>query len=229
MNRYQRIGCSLVLIVAFIIGSAVPATAGEPGHKARSAGSYQDYHNNKKADARVPVHQKKQIRKAHYARAKHVPVVVRGQRYFFGDGIFYRQGPRGYIAVGAPIGAVIVSLPIGSHTVMVGGVGYNVHGGVYYRHVTQGYEVVKRPYPGDEYRSTDKNYDVPEQVMVIPRILNVRQGPGKVHPVIHKVYRDDILKIIARADGWVYVNLPYGESGWVMTKHVTPAGPFAKG
>ena len=205
MKIYYRIGWSLALILAFIIGSAAPVAAREQRHQASH------------------------YRQAHHAPAKYVPVVVRGQRYFFGDGIFYRQGLRGYIAVQAPIGAVIVSLPIGSDTVMVGRMGYNVYGGVYYRHVPQGYEVVEKPYLGDEYRSTDKNYDVPEKVTVIPRILNVRQGPGKGHPVIYKVYRDDTLKVIARANGWVYVHLPYGEFGWVMTEHVTPAGPIAKG
>lgn len=229
MNRYQKIGCSLVLILAFIIGSAAPAAAREPRHKERSAGSYQNYHNNKKAAARVPSHQKKQLRKAHYARAKHVPVVVKGHRYFFSNGGFYRKGLSGYIAVQAPLGAFIVSLPIGSHSVVVGGTRYHVYGGVYYRQEPRGYEVVKKPYLGDSYCSTDKYYDVPEKVMVIPRILNVRKGPGKRHPVVHKVYRDDILKIISRANGWVFVHLPYGKFGWVMTEYVTPTGPSAKG
>jgi hypothetical protein len=205
MNRYQRIGWSLALILAFIIGSAVPAAAREPRHQARH------------------------YRQAHHAPAKHVPVVVKGQRYFFLGGTFYRKGLHGHIGVQAPLGAVIVSMPIGSHTVVVRGTRYHVYGGVYYRHVPHGYKVVKKPYMGDAYCNTDKEYEVSEKVMVIPRILNVRQGPGKRHPIVHKVYRDDILKIIGRAPGWVYVHLPYGKFGWVMTEYVTPIGPSAKG
>ncbi len=205
MNRYQRIGCSLALIVAFIIGSAAPAVAQESRNASRH------------------------YRQTHQARAKHVPVVVRGHRYSYRDGIFYRKGLRGYIAVQAPLGAVIVSLPIGSHTVVAGGTRYHVYGGVYYRHIPEGYAVVKKPYLGDAYCSTNREYEVLGKVMVIPRILNVREGPGKRHPIIHKVYRDDTLRIIGRAPGWVYVDLPYGESGWVMTKYVTPVGLFAKG
>lgn len=205
MNRYQRIGWSLALILAFIIGSATPVAAREPRHPSRH------------------------YRQTHHARTRYVPVVVRGQRYYYQDGIFYRKGLHRHIAVQAPIGAFIVSLPIGSHTVVAGRTRYNVYGGVYYRHASPGYEVVKKPYLGDAYCRTDKDYDIPEKVMVIPRILNVRQGPGKRHPVVHKVYRDDILKIISRANGWVFVHLPYGKSEWVKTEYVTPTGPSAKG
>lgn len=205
MNRYQRIGWSLALILAFIIGSAVPAAAREPRHQARH------------------------YRQAHHAPAKHVPVFVKGHRYFYLDGIFYRRGLQGHIAVQAPMGAIIFSLPIGSHPVVVAGTSYHVFGGVYYRRVPDGYVVVKKPYLGDTYGESDNEYDVSEQVMVIPRVLNVRQGPGKSHPVIHKAYRDDILEIIGRAPGWVYVRLPYGKFGWVMSELVTPMGRSAKG
>ena len=253
MNTYYRIGWSLALILAFIIGSATLVSAREPRHQERSSASYQSNHKNKKASVRESRHQerpagsyranhnnknaavrqlrhqKKQFRHARYVPARHVPVVVKDRRYFFRDGVFYRHGLQGYIAVQAPIGAVMVSLPIGSYTVVVAGTEYNVYGGVYYRHVPRGYEVVKRPYPRDEYRGTNKNYDIPEKVKVIPRALNVRQGPGKRHRVVQKVYRNDILKIVSRADAWVFVRLPYGEFGWVMSDYVAPMRPCAKG
>lgn len=215
MKRYQQIGCSLVLILAFIIGSAAPVAAWDQRYQERQ---------------KRPAHQtQKRHAPACHTPKRHLPVVVKDRTYFYLDGIFYRSGLNGYIAVQAPLGAIVVSLPTGSHDIVVGGSKYYVYGGVYYRNVPLGYEVVRKPYLGDAYCRTDYEYRDQEQVMVIPRILNVRQGPGKSHPIIHKVYRDDILKVIGRAPGWVYVNLPYGEFGWIMTEYVVPVGLSAKG
>jgi len=205
MNRYHRIAWSLALILAFIIGSAAPVAARESRHE------------------------KEHYRHTHHKQAKHAPVIVKGHRYFFFNGGFYRKGLHGYVAVNAPLGCIILSLPVGSHSVVVGGTRYHVYAGVYYRHVLKGYEVVRKPYLGDAYCSTNKKPGVSGKVMVIPSLLNVRQGPGKRHSVIYKVYRDDMMKIIGRAPGWVYVHLPYGDFGWVMTKYVIPAGSLAKG
>lgn len=218
----------MVVVLMCTIGSAALADAREPRYQGRPSGTYQTY-NKRNTNVRVPYHRGNHYRQTRYAPERYVPVMVSGTRYFFGDGIFYRQGLYGYIAVQAPYGAVLVSLPIGSHIAVVGGARYHVYGGVYYRQVPQGYVVVEEPRLGDEYSSTDRNYEVPEHVAVIPRILNVREGPGKRHPVMYKVYRNDILKIITRADGWVFVQLPSGKSGWVMAEYITPVRPSAKG
>lgn len=208
MNRYYRIGWSLILILAFIIGLAAPVAAREPRHDRHDQGPQrQDQH----------------------APARYVPVAVKDRQYFFLDGIFYRPGLNSYIAVQAPLGAIVLSLPIGAYDVAVGGSKYSVYGGVYYRHVPNGYEVVKKPYMGEAYCSTDDDYKDLKQVMVVPPILNVREGPGMNHPVVYKVYRNDVLKIIGEAPGWVYVSLPHGEFGWVMKEYVSPLEPAAKG
>lgn len=215
MKRYQQIGCSLVLILAFIIGLAAPVAARDQ--------RYQERQNR-------PAHQTQERHTpARHPQKRHAPVVVKNRTYFYLDGIFYRSGLNGYIAVQAPLGAIVLSLPIGSHDIVVGGSKYYVYGGVYYRHAPSGYEVVRKPYLGEAYCTPDNEYRDLEQAMVIPRILNVRQGPGKSHPIIYKVYRDDVLEIIGRAPGWVYVHLPYGEFGWVMAQYVRPVGPSPKG
>ncbi|MBN2299114.1 MAG: hypothetical protein JXM72_10995, partial [Deltaproteobacteria bacterium] len=145
MNRYQQIGCSVVLILAFIIGSAAPVAARDQRYQERQ---------NRPAHHTQARHTQVHYTPVRHTHARHVPVVVKDRTYFFLDGIFYRSGLNGYIAVQAPLGAVIASLPIGSSTVVVGGTGYNVFGGVYYQHVPRGYEVVRKPYMGEAYCSS---------------------------------------------------------------------------
>ena len=255
MKNSTRIGVTLVLVLTCVVSFALPVEAREPRPQERGAGSYQADHGRKNsvskgtdqqerraigsyqadrdkqyaAPSRETRPQDKHYARPHHAPSRHVPVVVRNQRYFYLDGLFFRQGLYGYISVQAPFGAIVLSLPIGYSSVVVGGTRYYVYGGVYYRHVPTGYEVVKKPYLGDRYCTPEITCEIADQVVVTPAALNVRQGPGKTHPVIYQVYRHDILKIIGSATGWFYVSLPSGVCGWVMAEFVSPLVPSARG
>ena len=67
------------------------------------------------------------------------------REYYHHQGLFYRRSPRGFIVIGAPIGAVIAALPLGFSTVIVAGTTFYYYDGVYYRHVPAGYMVVEPP------------------------------------------------------------------------------------
>lgn len=229
MKTHNRIVWTMVIILASVISWATPVSAREYRGHERSSASYHAYNSRESAYVRVQDRGERRPHRAYHAPARHVPVMVRNQRYYFLDGIFYRQGLHGYIAVGAPVGAIVVSLPVGSSTVMVAGTRYSVYGGVYYRHMSQGYEVVRKPYTKDAPCRLDDRYEVAGQVRVTTHALNVREGPGRNHKVISHVFRHDILKIMGSAPGWLYVHLPCGKYGWVMNEYVAPMGPVARG
>ncbi|WP_444943367.1 DUF6515 family protein [Microbulbifer sp. ZKSA006] len=79
--------------------------------------------------------------------AGHVRVAVGGRPYFYQGGHFYRQGPRGYVVVAAPLGAAVASLPGSAVRVKVGRVTYFQYADTYYkwRPATRTYVVVAPP------------------------------------------------------------------------------------
>jgi hypothetical protein len=72
---------------------------------------------------------------------EHQKVVVGGREYFYGGGVFYRSGPRGYAAIAAPIGARIKVLPAGYTTVTLAAGPLFLYYGTYYR-----FDPVERDY-----------------------------------------------------------------------------------
>jgi len=158
----------------------------------------------------------------------HKPVWVRGVRYRYHRGVFYRKRPFGYIVVRAPVGAVVAAIPIGFVTFVVGTDSYYYYGGVYYQRVPSGYVVVEPPPVAVSVDETPSTI-VGESVSVTAPLLNVRSGPGKKHPVIHQVHQGDILLVQGHAPGWFYVKLPSGEFGWVMSEFVDQLLPDASG
>ncbi len=76
---------------------------------------------------------------------RHNVIVLRGARYHYWHGTFWRPGPYGYFKVRAPIGAVITVLPGGYRTVIYAGVSYYVYDNVYYSDTPSGYVVVPPP------------------------------------------------------------------------------------
>lgn len=52
--------------------------------------------------------------------------------------------------------------------------------------------------------------------------LNVRSGPGLHYPIENYVCQGDILAIYHHAPGWLYVQLPSGQLGWVMSEFTAP-------
>jgi len=56
------------------------------------------------------------------------------------------------------------------------------------------------------------------RVSVTAPILNVRSGPGLSFAVIDRAYQGDFLTVKGGAPQWLYVQLPTGNLGWVMTE-----------
>lgn len=156
-------------------------------------------------------------------------VRVSGAKFYYHGGFFYRHGPSGYVVVKAPLGAVISTLPVGFTRVVVSGMEYYFYGGVYYRSIPSGYIVIKEPVETIAVQVPSQNLNtspgasqpqaiVSSKVLVTAQSLNVRSGPGTNHPVIRQTYKENILVIHGNAPGWLYVELPNGQFGWVMSK-----------
>jgi uncharacterized protein YgiM (DUF1202 family) len=143
--------------------------------------------------------------------------------YFYFSGIYYRPAPSGFIVVDAPIGSIVINLPVGYKRIWVGGNRFYVYGGVFYRRVPSGYLVVDPPptviIEDKEPVLVQPRETAAGKVSVTASVLNVRTGPGLGYPIIYQTHEGYILEIHGRADGWLYVQLPNEEYGWVMTEH----------
>ncbi|MCX5707432.1 MAG: DUF6515 family protein [Candidatus Omnitrophica bacterium] len=78
---------------------------------------------------------------------QHEVVVVGHERYNYHDGRFYRPSWFGFefLLSTPPFGAIVMSLPIGHHTVVIGGAQYYSYNNVYYKPCPSGYAVVPQP------------------------------------------------------------------------------------
>jgi hypothetical protein len=77
----------------------------------------------------------------------HEVVVVGRERYNYHDGRFFRPSWFGFefLLSTPPFGAIVMSLPIGHHTVVIGGAQYYSYDNVYYKPCPSGYVVVPQP------------------------------------------------------------------------------------
>lgn len=88
-------------------------------------------------------------------------VRVGHDRYYTQRGVFYQRGPRGYVVVRPPRGAIIRALPPHYTRIYVGSSVYYRYGDVYYQQAPNGYVVVDAPSapslpppkPVEEYQS----------------------------------------------------------------------------
>ena len=141
--------------------------------------------------------------------------------HYYSHGIYYRPYDRGYRVIRPPVGIVIASLPLGYIDLHVGDHVYARYNDVYYRPVSRGYMVVEPPPsapPAPQPDVTAVPANSLGQVTVGVDVLNVRSGPGRLHPVVGHVARADLLIVIATAPSWYYVRLPEGGYGWVWAE-----------
>ncbi len=88
-------------------------------------------------------------------------VRVGRSHYYEHRGVFYQRGPRGYVVVRAPRGAILRTLPPYCTRIYVGPTLYYRYGDVYYQPVRDGYVVVDQPAaatlppvsPAEDYQS----------------------------------------------------------------------------
>jgi hypothetical protein len=149
--------------------------------------------------------------------------------YYYYSGVFYRPHISGFIAVGAPIGAIVVSLPVGYQRIWVDDSWYYVYGSSFYRRVPAGYMVVEAPPAVVVEDIVPELVPPPEtaagNVAVTTSVLNVRSGPGLGYPLIYQIQEGYLLEVHGKTTGWLYVQLPNGEFGWVMNIYTTPLAP----
>jgi hypothetical protein len=142
--------------------------------------------------------------------------------YFYSGGVFYTQGTYGFIVVRAPIGSIVVSLPVGFRRLWVSDAYYYAYGGTFYRRAPSGFVVVAPPAEvvlEEEAPVLVQPSEAAEgQVSVTASILNVRSGPDLSYPLIYQVHSGYILELHGQSRGWLYVELPNGEFGWVMSE-----------
>jgi len=202
-NRLTKIFIAVVLCAA-VSGYSVQGFAQPPRHK------------GPRAFVRHPI--PKYGRNLVRLPPKHRNLMVNRTRYFFDSGIFYREGPRGYVVVRAPLGAILASVPLGSVSFVLGGTPYWYYSGTYYRRVPSGYTVVDAPPNAVITQESDDRDVVGERVSITARSLNVRSGPGGNHAVIANLQYGTTLVVRGYAPGWLYVELPHGRFGWIMKK-----------
>ncbi len=110
---------------------------------------------------------------------------------------------------------------------------YYAYGGVFYRRVPSGYVVVEAPPDVVVEEAVPVLVQPPEiiegTVSVIASVLNVRSGPGLSYPMIYQIHKGYILEVHGKAIGWLYVQLPNGEFGWVMNIYTTQLEPPGSG
>jgi uncharacterized protein YgiM (DUF1202 family) len=142
------------------------------------------------------------------------------QDYIYRGGRFYRPGRGGLIAVAAPVGAIVATLPFGISAVVAGGNTYFHADGSYYRQTSHGYMVCVAPVvPPAQRRHPER---ISRTVVVQPARLNIRSGPGPSFAVSDQVARGERLHIRANSGGWYYVETPHGTRGWVMVQFTSP-------
>lgn len=106
------------------------------------------------------------LTRGHYRYARelpggHVPLMVRGNRYFYHHGMFYHRGGRGFTLVAPPMGAIVPLLPLGFMTLVLAGMTYHCYDGVYYRECPSGYMVV----PDSEIQEMKRKQEISKEVV----------------------------------------------------------------
>ena len=230
--------CSLGLIFISVPNDAYSAKRQKRGNKTEYKQDKRPAHVVKAARK----HNKKRFVSPRIVRHGHVAqrlprgykrVWFGGSPYFYSFGIFYQSGPSGFVAIKAPIGVVVAVLPAGYRTVWVSGSTYYVYGGIFYRRAPSGYIVVRAPDTVIVEDATptlvEPSYVAGGQVSVTADVLNVRSCPGKDYAVIYQIHKGYVLEIHGKDTGWLYVELPNGEFGWIVKRFTTRLDPDASG
>ncbi|WP_158227201.1 DUF6515 family protein [Mangrovitalea sediminis] len=143
--------------------------------------------------------------------------------YYVRRGHFYRHTDTGFVSIGLPFGAIVATLPGGHVSVTIGGLGYFLADGVYYRpYRTGGYQIVTPPVVPVVPAARVPAPAPTSSVTVTVSALNVRSGPGGNFSVVGEVFNGDPLVVHGTAPGWYYVQLSNGQYGWVMIRYVSP-------
>ncbi len=120
-------------------------------------------------------------------------------------------------------------LPFGYRTVWFGSNPFFVFNGIYYQSAPSGYVVVNSPPETVVVREAPEPVKPLESasgnVLVTISTLNVRTGPGLDYSLVSQVAEGSILEVRGKTDGWLYVRMTDGQSGWVKSVFTERLGP----
>jgi len=121
----------------------------------------------------------------------HDVMVLRGARYHYWHGSFWRPGPVGFFMVMPPIGAIVTVLPVGYRPVIYAGVSYYYYDNIYYTDAPTGYVVVPPP---AEKVVVQQPAEVQSELVSGPSItINIPNDNGSFTPVKIVKYKDGYL------------------------------------
>lgn len=146
--------------------------------------------------------------------------------------VIHRHFPSRHVVIRPRIGVIFSTLPIGYRTVWIADREFYYFNGIYYQSVPSGYIVVNPPpaaviqeYPG----IVEPLENAEGWVSITVSTLNVHSGPTLNHPVIDQITLDTVLEVYGKADGWLYVQLPNGGFGWILSAFTAETEPPASG
>lgn len=101
----------------------------------------------------------------------HFRVSVRGKPYYYHQGVYYSKGARGYVVVGAPLGARVRSLPAGYVSFGIGSRRYFHFNSTYYLwdQKNRDYVVVEKPTGTDKALTKGTEVASAAELFVYPR------------------------------------------------------------
>lgn len=125
-----------------------PRTTNRPHTKIQRHTPRKVYRHNKKVQHHTPrkvYRHQKNVRRQRPWQVNHHRSPARKRHYSYRRGRWFSVTPRARIAVGAPFGRVVVSLPGIFRTAVFGGQTYYYCDGVFYHHRPHGYVIVRPP------------------------------------------------------------------------------------
>lgn len=237
---------AIVCISVFALTSVPLVTDSFAGERGGRGGKYsREYRQYEKRGARFKrvfrQHKKRAFKSYRHDRWRHRRYVdkrlpwgykrarYKRRPYFYSSGIFYSSYPGGFLAVSGRVGTIVLSLPFGYERMWINGTTYYAYGGTYYRRVPSGYIIVDPPatvvVEDDVQEIVSPAISASGKVIVDAPVLNVRTGPSLNDKKIYQLDEGHILEVNGRSDGWLYVQLPNGEYGWVKSVFTKPLKP----
>ncbi len=110
-----------------------------------------------------------------------------------------------------------------------GGSSFFYFSGTLYESPRPRYVIVKSPPETVVVRKTSTITSPVEaysgRVLVTVSTLNVRSGPDLDYSLVYQVIEGSILNVSGKTNGWLYVELSNGQSGWVKSVFTEPLKP----
>ena len=161
---------------------------------------------------------------------RHENVEVRGRRYHYHEGRFYRRAwfGFGFDVVAPPIGAVVTVVPDSCQTVVYGGTPYYYYDDVYYAECPSGYVVVQTPVNRDAVSVPAQSEPAPQTQTVSGKLSEETNASNNVSGAVtvavstNAVSAPSVTQPQQPAVGKEIINIPDSKGGYTpitLTKH----------